>query len=90
MAVEREVAGLRCGEVLAELSDFLDGDLPGERRRRMEAHLLGCEECARFGGAFTTALQSLRSGKSGPPGEAESVFQRLRVWLDLAVGRPSS
>ena len=78
MAIEREVAGIRCGEVLAELSDYLDGDLDPARRAQVEAHLQGCEACERFGADLATAVHALRSAQ--PIGDP-SIFVRLKVAL---------
>jgi anti-sigma factor RsiW len=82
MATEREVAGLRCGEVLAELSNYLDGDLDAVRRAQVDAHLQGCDVCERFGGVFAAAIRALRdrSREIGP--EDTVVFERLRARLD--------
>jgi len=82
MATEQEVAGMRCGEVLAELSDFLDGELPVERRAEVVAHLQGCDVCERFGGAFTVAIHALRQGELSHPSEESAVYDRLRVRLE--------
>jgi len=82
MAIEREVAGMRCGEVLAELSDYFDGDLAAVRREQLEAHLRGCKVCERFGSQFTDAVRALRQGgQERPPGTA-AVFERLRARLE--------
>jgi len=81
MAIEQEVAGMRCGEVLAELSDYLDGELLPARRVQLEAHLLGCEACERFGSAFTAVIQALRKRGGEPDGDEPQVFERLRVRL---------
>jgi anti-sigma factor RsiW len=82
MAIEREVAGLRCGEVLADLSEYLDGDLPSERRAQLEAHLRGCDVCERFGGSFSSAIQALRRGERSDPAESSAIFERLRQRLE--------
>ncbi len=82
MAVEREVAGVRCGEVLADLSDYLDGELPAERRAQLEAHLRGCTVCERFGGSFSTAIQALRQEETVEATEVSRVFSRLRSRLE--------
>ena len=76
---DREVAGIRCGAVLALLSDYLDGDISEEDRRRVEAHVAGCNVCERFGVRFATAVQTLR-GLSGP-GDQERVMERLSARL---------
>lgn len=83
MPVEREVAGLRCGEVLAELSGFLDGDLDALRRSQLEAHLQGCDACTRFGADFATAVGALKQVRA--EGDA-AVFQRLQLALSRARG----
>jgi anti-sigma factor RsiW len=87
MATEQEVAGIRCGEVLAELSDFLDGELPPERRAQVVAHLQGCDVCERFGGAFTAAIHSLWQEGGNQPIVESVVYERLRVRLEQVAGR---
>jgi anti-sigma factor RsiW len=57
---ERLVAGMKCGEVLALLSDFLDGDASPATRDQIIAHLRGCDWCATFGGRFSAVIESLR------------------------------
>jgi anti-sigma factor RsiW len=86
MADEREVAGTTCGEVLAELSDYLDGELSLERRAQLEAHLQGCDVCERFGGRFEALIQAIRRQASSPSAEEPAVFERLRAYLDRALG----
>ncbi len=69
---EKVVAGLSCGQVLAKLSDYLDGELPGDERVRIEEHLRGCEGCAQFGGEFRATVRALKahldSGATLSPG----------------------
>jgi len=62
MKVENEVtiAGLSCGQVLERLSDYLDGDLSPAARDQLEAHLRGCDRCARFGGELRGVVDALR------------------------------
>lgn len=59
---DRLVAGLRCRDVLAELSDYVDGDLPPARVTQIETHLAGCDWCERFGGRFASVVSAFRSG----------------------------
>ena len=84
MTVEREAGGMRCGEVLAELSDYLDGELEGERRAQVEAHLHGCDVCERFGSSFSAILQALRQGGFSPTAEEPAVYERLQARLARA------
>ena len=87
MATEQEIAGIRCGEVLAELSDYLDGDISTGRRAQVVAHLKGCDVCERFGGAFTTAIHALRQEEVNRPILESVVYERLRVRLEQVASR---
>ena len=60
MKEDRLVAGLLCSEVLARLSDYLDGELPAPERAQVEQHLRGCEACTRFGGELSRTIGALR------------------------------
>jgi len=80
MKGERTVAGLTCSQVLASLSDYLDGDLPAPERARLEAHVRACDHCARFGGVFATVVRALRTSlQAGEPprGVVERVMERI-------------
>ncbi len=50
---------LPCGEVLARLSDYLDGALSAEERAKVAAHVERCANCDEFGGAFAVAVRAL-------------------------------
>jgi len=80
MAFEREVGGIRCFEVLGLLSEYLDGQLDDARRARVEAHVQGCDVCARFGGEFSEAVRLLRQRLAAPPVDT-GMAQRLRARL---------
>ena len=82
MTVEREVAGIRCGEVLARLSDYLDDELPMSERRRVEAHLRGCDVCERFGGEMAELVALLRRHLA-----AEDASRRGSLWAERVLGR---
>jgi RNA polymerase sigma-70 factor (ECF subfamily) len=60
MEDERIVAGLHCGEALADLTEHLDGRLGRERAQRIDEHLDGCEPCRRFAGGIAAAVRALR------------------------------
>jgi len=79
---EKVIAGLSCGDVLALLSDYLDGDLAAAQRQQVEAHLRGCEGCARFGGEFTATVRALRAHLARATQVPPRVLDRLRVTLD--------
>jgi anti-sigma factor (TIGR02949 family) len=78
---EREVAGLRCGEVLAQLSAYLDGELSDDARAHLEAHVRGCDACTRMGGEVAAVIRALRQRLGADPLPA-GVQQRLGALLD--------
>ena len=78
MKGEREVGGVRCGEVLAVLSDFVDGTIEPGTRARVEEHLRGCSTCERFGGVFGATVRALRDGLAAPDALGEAARERLR------------
>jgi anti-sigma factor RsiW len=57
---ERLIAGLHCGEVLADLTEFLDGRLSREQSLRMEEHLHGCYGCRQLGDEIVGVVRALR------------------------------
>jgi len=68
-----------CVELFAQLSSYLDGDIPPEERNRLEEHLCGCPPCIEF-------LESLRrtvglchgfEPDAAPPPVASEFRQRL-------------
>lgn len=82
MAHDRNVAGIRCLEVLAALPNYLDGDAPPDLCARIEAHLRGCDWCERFGGQYAHTLQTLRASLSPPPSPStQDRLQRLSAAL---------
>lgn len=82
---EKTVAGLRCGEVLDRLSDYLDDELPPAERAAVETHLRGCEGCARFGGELRATVRALKAhlGAAELPG---TFRDRLRQAIDRDGG----
>jgi anti-sigma factor RsiW len=83
MAHDRDVAGIRCSEVLQRLSEYFDGELSPEQARAIEAHTAGCDWCARFGGDFSHAVERLRSNAQ-PPSIDPALAERLRLALESA------
>lgn len=78
---EREVAGMRCSQVLEVLSDYLDGDLDANRRTRVEEHLRGCDWCARFGTTVGETVRALRSQLGAEEAMPMDVAARLHAKL---------
>lgn len=59
-AEERVAAGLHCGEVLADLTEHLDGRLSRDRGQRLDEHLEECAGCRHFESAVTAGVRALR------------------------------
>jgi predicted anti-sigma-YlaC factor YlaD len=82
MSVERKAGGLRCGEVIALLSEYVDGELGATDVVRVEDHLRGCTVCETFGGRFARTVESIRATLGGergvPPELLASIVARLR------------
>ncbi len=78
------IAGVRCREVLDELSEFLDGTMAGERRAMVEAHLAACDRCARFGGDVARVISQLRDSLGAPTPLAQDRAAQLLASLRRA------
>ncbi len=77
MKDERVINGIRCGEVLQVLSDYVDNSLSEERVKQISAHVRECKKCERFGSDFSSALEALQSLGKTPPLD-EAIAARLR------------
>ncbi len=75
MADNQLVGGLRCFEVLAVLSDYVDGELDAETKAKVEAHLAGCDACTKFGGEFGAVVGALRQKLQADEPSAAAVLK---------------
>ena len=75
---ERLVAGLRCREVLALLSEYVDGSFTTDQVEQIRQHLAGCDWCERFGSQFGEAIAALKENLGEPEPIPRSVRERLR------------
>lgn len=66
MQDEGVVAGLHCGEVLADLTDYIEGWLGQDRSARITEHLRGCEGCRRLLNDLTSLVRVLRQMPEEP------------------------
>ncbi len=83
MKNDRQEGGLWCHEVLADLADYVDGELDDARRAQVEAHVAACDNCARFGGAYGEMVASVSRAAPDVP---DQVADRLRRALDEQLG----
>lgn len=77
MGGNKRVGGLWCFDVLAKLSDDLDGELGPAEKAQVEQHLAGCDECTRFGGEFAAVVQGLRAKLGARDDVPPDVARRL-------------
>jgi len=79
MKGDRQVGGLWCHEVLAVLSDYVDGEIEDRSRVQIEAHLRECDVCERFGGEFAYVIKETRKALQTPPPLDQNLAERLKV-----------
>ncbi len=70
-----------CRELIEQLWDYLDGELPPERMQELAAHLAECARCYpkyQFEFAFLEALARQRGRLPGPP---RALVDQLRLLI---------
>lgn len=77
MEKEKFVSGFWCSQVLAILSQYMDGELDRGSAARVAEHVQSCESCRRFGAEFTAVVNSLKSQLAEPDPVDPSVAKRL-------------
>jgi len=85
---ERTVAGIRCSEVLAILTEYVDGELDVTAVEKIENHLLGCPNCERFGRNFGAMVVSLRQESEKNEAVQLDVMARLLSQLRQMGNQP--
>lgn len=68
-----------CRETRDRLSDYLDGNLAGRARTRVERHLARCEHCQALLQSLTRTLEQLRSLGTIEPGSLEPATVRVVI-----------
>ena len=86
MPEDRLIAGIRCRQVLAELSEYMDGNLADDRVQQIQTHVKACDWCERFGGRFSAVIAALRQELSTADPVPEPVRERLRERLRKEIG----
>ena len=85
---ERTVAGICCSDVLALLSEYVDGELDVSAVEKIENHLLGCPNCEHFGRNFGAMVVSLRRESEQSEAVQLDVMARLLAQLRRAGNEP--
>lgn len=73
---------LSCEEVLALLSDYLDGELDPSALASVETHLHACDGCTKFGGELEATVAALRVHLRSGPGLPAHLRARLAALLE--------
>lgn len=76
--------GIDCGQVLAHLAEYLEHVLDDVVQIKIDVHLLGCQNCARFGTEYGDLVHAVRD-QGGTPleqGIATRLANRLGLRLD--------
>lgn len=82
---------MRCQDVLANLSDYVDGEVAGELRRKLEHHIACCPRCHVV---FDTTQRTLRIVTDADPFEvplavSARLYERLAPLLSKPGGLPA-
>lgn len=78
--IGRHAGGLWCDEVLALLSEFVEGRLAPSRAKQVQEHVHVCQECARFGADFAAMLDVVRAAEPAPPRLARGVLDAIEAF----------
>ena len=73
---------IHCGELLGQLSDFLDGEAQQAVCQAIETHMLDCPDCRIMVDTLRKTIHLFREHNSGSV-LPEDVHQRLMISLDL-------
>jgi anti-sigma factor (TIGR02949 family) len=77
----------RCRALVAQLNDYLDGELPDDLCEELDAHLAGCPDCRIVLGTLGKTVQIVRALDAAPPALPPDVEARLLARLGLPGGR---
>jgi len=75
---------LACREVVELVTDYLEGALPRRERRRLRAHLSGCEHCSEYLRQMreTIALSGTLRVEDLTPSMREALLDVYRRWRE--------
>jgi anti-sigma factor RsiW len=76
---------MTCGELMAQLVDFIGGELVAEHRQTVEVHIRGCAHCSVYVATYTHTVRIARAlpkGRALPP----ALEARLRKALESELG----
>jgi anti-sigma factor RsiW len=77
-----------CKTVIANLSNYLDGDAPPEMRQKIEKHLRGCHRCSAV--YDSTRKMLVITGDERVFEIPRGYSERLHMFLDKAIAKGSA
>jgi anti-sigma factor RsiW len=72
--------GIPCQEIVELVTDYLEGALPPEQRRRVDAHLSACEHCDTYLDQMRRMLEA--TGRIEPESVPAELVSRLEAAFD--------
>jgi anti-sigma factor RsiW len=80
--VTESVHQLSCQELVELVTDYLEGVLPEDERRRFDEHLDGCEGCRRYVEQMQATLEAVGelSPASLDPETEQTLLTTFRSW----------
>jgi anti-sigma factor RsiW len=76
---------MACQELVEVVTEYLEGALPADDRRRFEAHLQDCPFCTEYVEQMRLVAGSLGglSAETIAPEKRESLLEAFRGWRDV-------
>jgi anti-sigma factor RsiW len=74
---------LRCQEFVELVTDYLDGALSRRERKRVEAHLAGCDGCTAYLQQFRLTIATLGQVAPEEPTDPRTRDALLAIYRDL-------
>jgi anti-sigma factor RsiW len=82
MSILTDSNPLTCRELVELVTDWFEGALSRQDRRRFSAHISGCEACTAYLEQMRATIDSLGSltQDNAPPEAAEALREAFRGW----------
>lgn len=79
-----------CSQILSQLNDYANGELPADLCGELEEHLAQCENCSIVLDTLRKTIYLVRDLRRGPPEIPHDVETRLFAVLDLEEYLPEN
>ena len=85
MAKNREIGGIWCMQVLAALDSYVDGEIPPDTLKRVQAHVAECSWCASFGAQYAATIEAIKAEPTSAE-SSDAIEAYARQILERAKG----